>query len=94
MEFLPEAELWRRVEAERRARVRELIALGIPPENARSQAMKEFSIYDLVEIDERGWVRVHGLDLPKAARAAQVELKGSRSPQRSAALRSKPSRGR
>lgn len=65
MEFLPESEFLRRCAAARRARVEELIALGIDKVSARRQADKEFSMYDLCSVDERGWIRFEGLDLPE-----------------------------
>jgi hypothetical protein len=67
-EFLPEAELSRRFRAAVAARVRELIGLGTPAADARAQARKEFSIYDLFLTDERGWVMIEGLDLSAHAR--------------------------
>jgi len=64
MTFLPPAEHDRRFRAAMRARATELVALGISPLVARAQAQQEFSIYDCIEIDERGWIRVDGLELP------------------------------
>jgi len=71
MEFLPESEFTRRLTAARRARVAELVALGTPAASAKAQATKEFAIYDLLETDERGWIRVVGLDLPPAPTATR-----------------------
>jgi hypothetical protein len=65
MEFLPEREFWRRFGAARRARAQELMALGIDKVAASRQAEKEFSIYDRCIVDERGWIRFEGLDLPR-----------------------------
>ena len=66
MEFLPERELWRRVAVASRARQQELVGMGSTPKSAKAQAEAEFSIYDLVEIDARGWIRIEGLELPDA----------------------------
>ena len=64
VEFLPEKELWRRFAAARRARAQELIAIGSSSAHARAQAEKEFSLYDRIEVDERGWIRICDLELP------------------------------
>jgi len=69
MEFLPPREHARRFEAARKARVAELRVLGISAKQAKAQATKEFGIYDLMETDDRGWIRMNGLDLPPIARA-------------------------
>jgi hypothetical protein len=64
VELLPPAEHARRFRAAVRARAAELIALGSSPSQARRQADNEFSVYDLVVEDERGWIYLEGLDLP------------------------------
>lgn len=66
MDFLPEAEFGRRLTAAVQRRIRELVAQGVPRRDAQQQAKKEFSVYDLIEIDHRGWVRFFGLDLSDA----------------------------
>ena len=72
MEFLSEKELWRRFGTARRARVRELVSMGIPEAAAKAQASNEFSIYDRILVDERGWMRIEGLELS----APEVPQKG------------------
>ena len=67
MEFLPEKELWRRFAVAKRARVAELVSMGVPEATAKNQASKEFSIYDRFEVDERGWMRISDLELPGEA---------------------------
>jgi hypothetical protein len=64
MELLPPDELSRRVKALQRRRVNELVALGIARVDARRQVMKEFSVYDRIVMDERGWIAFEGLELP------------------------------
>jgi hypothetical protein len=68
MELLPPHELSRRVKALQRTRVNELVALGIARVDARRQVMKEFSVYDRILMDERGWICFEGLTLPYRTR--------------------------
>ena len=64
MDFLPEKELWRLFRAARTARADELASMGIPHARARLQAAKEFAVYDLIEVNDQGEMRLHGLELP------------------------------
>ena len=89
MDFFSEDELWKHVDSARRARVRELVALGISAPSARGQALKEFGIYDRIEIDDRGWMRIDGLDLSDVSLAGDVGRHASPARRRSAAPRSK-----
>lgn len=63
MDFLPPKDHDRRMAAAYRRRVADFRALGSTLRDARAQADKEFGMYDLVEIDDRGWVRIANLDL-------------------------------
>ena len=86
MEFLPKNELLRRFGAARRARVRELMAMGIPQANAKTQASSEFGVYDRFLVDERGWMLIEGLELPAG------ETSSKRPPARSRRARSQLTR--
>ena len=59
---MPETELRRRFDRAVERRVRDLVALGVPHRDARQQAKKEFAVYDVFEVDDRGWVRLSGLE--------------------------------
>jgi hypothetical protein len=63
VDFMPESEFRRRFDRAVERRIRDLAALGVPRRDARQQAEKEFAVCDLFEIDDRGWVRLTGLDL-------------------------------
>lgn len=63
MDFLPRKAHARRMAAAYQRRVADLRALGSTLRDARGQASNEFAIYDLVEIDDRGWIRIANLDL-------------------------------
>jgi hypothetical protein len=64
VEFLTEREFSRRFRAATKARAAELQGLGISADHARAQARKEFSVYDCIEMDEQGRIRIDGLELP------------------------------
>lgn len=64
MEFMTPAELQRRLGSAERTRVRELVRIGYSEAEARAAAAKEFGAYDLLEVDDRGRVRLTGLELP------------------------------
>jgi hypothetical protein len=66
--FFPPREFRRLFRLAVLARVRELTGLGIPGEDAKAQANKEFQAYDLVELDDRGWVRMRGASPRRAPR--------------------------
>ena len=89
MDFLPEAEFGRRLTGAVQRRIRELVAQGLPRREARHQAEKEFSMYDLIEIDPRGWVRLSGLDLSDADLKPTPRLEG-----RPGSQRTRPPSGR
>jgi hypothetical protein len=61
--LLPDRELPHRLAGASRPRPQELVAMGSTPEGAKARTDAEFSIYDFFEIDERGWMRIEGLDL-------------------------------
>lgn len=63
VDFMPEAELWCHVARVHDRRVQELVAQGVPRPHARQQAEKEFSIYDRVEVDDRGWMRLQDFEV-------------------------------
>lgn len=64
MEFMTQAELRRRLRRAKVLRVRELMEHGFSEAEADAVATKEFAQYDVLEIDERGRVRLMGLEFP------------------------------
>ena len=66
MDFVPEADLERRLAQAYLARTRALVDSGYSSREACAIADKEFAEYDLIERDERGWVRIDGLELPNS----------------------------
>lgn len=64
MDFVPEADLERMLSEAHLARVTALIHSGYSKREAGAIADKEFASYDVVEVDQRGWVRIDGLELP------------------------------
>ena len=68
MEFMTPAELSRQLRHAKQVRVRDLMAHGYAEAEARAAAEKEFGEYDILEIDNRGRVRLLGLELPSDPR--------------------------
>ena len=67
MDFMPPGTLERRLRQARRARVAELVAVGRTTQDATTQADAEFEHYDHRQYDDRGWVRIPGLELDDAS---------------------------
>jgi hypothetical protein len=65
VEFMTRAKLQTRLRGVERARISELIGLGYLEVEARAIATKELSEYDVLEMDDRGRVRIMGLELPE-----------------------------
>lgn len=63
MYFVPEPDLHRMLAHAHRRRRRALVESGHSSREAFAITDKEFAIYDVIETDARGYVRISGLDL-------------------------------
>ena len=64
VELLPPDEFDRRMKAYEAGMVRDFTQQGMSLRDARRAARKLMGIFDLMVVDERGWVAFEGLDLP------------------------------
>jgi hypothetical protein len=64
-DFYSPDELKRRMDRLKREWARKLVDQGMTPDEARQKVGDMLAMFDLIEIDDKGCIRRHGLDLSK-----------------------------